>query len=230
MQTGTNKCAISRSGFLRAWVLDSPTRSQTWKTCLSAVPVCAAVGGLSRIPHGVIVTEIAAAVLAGAGASLAILSMWHERKYKALRKELAETHSKFMLAAETSLDAFCLLDAVRDSDGKLIDFQIRYLNKNAEHLLGKSRVDLMGHRLCERIPTVHTSGRFQRYCEVVETGIPMDQEYPVTEPHPLQSTWMRYQAVKLGDGLAVTCSDISSIKETQIRYEYLVEFNESASL
>jgi len=208
-------------------VLDSPTRSQTWKTCLSAVPVCAAVGGLSRIPHGVIVTEIAAAVLAGASASLAIWSIWHERKFKALRKELAETHSKFMLAAETSLDAFCLLDAVRDSDGKLIDFQIRYLNKNAEHLLGKSRADLMGHRLCERIPTAHTSGRFQRYCEVVETGIPMDREYPVTEPHPLQSTWMRYQAVKLGDGLAVTCSDISSIKETQIRYEHLVEFNES---
>ncbi|HEY2039389.1 MAG TPA: EAL domain-containing protein [Edaphobacter sp.] len=179
------------------------------------------------MPHGVIVTEIAAGILAAAGVGLAVWSLWHERRYKALYRQLEETQSKFLVAAEASLDAFCLLDAVRDPEGKLVEFRIRYMNKNMEHLLGKSRADLVGHRLCERIPSVHTSGRFHRYREVVETGIPMDQEYPVTEPHPLQSTWMRYQAVKLGDGLAVTCSDISSVKDAQIRYEHLVEFNES---
>jgi diguanylate cyclase (GGDEF)-like protein/PAS domain S-box-containing protein len=55
----------------------------------------------------------------------------------------------------------------------------------------------------------------------------MDHEYPVPQGNPLQATWLRYQAVKLGDGLAVTCSDISTIKATQARYEQLLEFNES---
>jgi diguanylate cyclase (GGDEF)-like protein/PAS domain S-box-containing protein len=42
-----------------------------------------------------------------------------------------------------------------------------------------------------------------------------------------RATWVRYQAVKLGDGLAVTATDISAVKVAQTRYEHLVEFNDS---
>jgi diguanylate cyclase (GGDEF)-like protein/PAS domain S-box-containing protein len=38
---------------------------------------------------------------------------------------------------------------------------------------------------------------------------------------------MRYQAVKLGDGIAITLSDISTLKATQERYAKLAEFNDS---
>lgn len=208
-------------------MLDPPTRTQAWKTCLSAVPVCMAAGGLSRAHYGFVFGEVTAAVIAGAGVVLAIWSLRRERRYKALCQQMEETQSQFIAAAEASLDAFSLLDALRDADGKIIDFRIRYLNKTAEHLIGKSRSNLLGQRLCETIPFAKNSGRFDRYCEVVETGVPMSQEYPVSKTNLLQATWMRYQAVKLGDGLAITCTDISAVKASQDRYEHLVEFNES---
>jgi diguanylate cyclase (GGDEF)-like protein/PAS domain S-box-containing protein len=186
-----------------------------------------AAGGFSRVHDGFVLGEVAAAVIAGAGVILAIGSLRRERKYRALCQQMEETQSQFIAAAEASLDAFSLLDVLRDADGKIIDFQIRYLNKTAEHLIGKSRAELLGQRLCETIPFAKHSGRFDRYCEVVETGVPMSQEYPVLKTNLLQATWMRYQAVKVGDGLSITCTDISAVKASQDRYEHLVEFNES---
>ena len=43
--------------------------------------------------------------------------------------------------------------------------------------------------------------------------------------HP--ATWLRSQVVKLGDGLAITFSDISEAKATQERYAHLAEFTDS---
>ncbi|RZU42852.1 PAS domain S-box-containing protein/diguanylate cyclase (GGDEF)-like protein [Edaphobacter modestus] len=208
-------------------MLDPPTRLRAWKVSVSAVPVCAVIGGLSRTHHGVVYSEIVAAGIAVAGVALAIWSLLREQEYKVLRAQLEEAQSTFLAAAEVSLDAFCLLNAMRDAEGRIVDFRIHYLNHNAERLIGKPRAELVSQSLCDKVPTAKSSGRFGRYCEVVETGISMSQEYAVLEENPLQATWVRYQAVKLGDGLAVTCSDISSIKAAQARSEHLVEFNES---
>lgn len=208
-------------------MLDSPSRPWAWKTSLSAAPVCAAIGGFSRTHHDAVLGGIAAAIAAVVGIALAILSLWRKRMHSILHKRFEEAQTKFGAAAEASLDAFFLLDAMRDASGQIIDFRIHYLNKNAELLIGRTRAEIVGQSLSEIISSVKSSGRFDRYCEVVETGLPMDLEYPVPQANPLQATWLRYQAVKLGDGLAVTCSDISTIKATQARYEQLLEFNES---
>lgn len=208
-------------------MLDSPSPPWAWKTSLSAAPVCAAIGGFSRTHHDAVLGGIAAAIAAVVGIALAILSLWRKRMHSILHKRFEEAETKFGAAAEASLDAFFLLDAMRDASGQIIDFRIHYLNKNAELLIGRTRAEIVGQSLSEIISSVKSSGRFDRYCEVVETGLPMDHEYPVPQGNPLQATWLRYQAVKLGDGLAVTCSDISTIKATQARYEQLLEFNES---
>lgn len=208
-------------------MLDSPSRPWAWKTSLSAAPACAAIGGFSRTHHDAVLGGVAAAIVAVVGIALAILSLWRKRMHSILHKRFEEAQTKFGAAAEASLDAFFLLDAMRDASGQIIDFRIHYLNKNAELLIGRTRAEIVGQSLSEIISSVKSSGRFDRYCEVVETGLPMDHEYPVPQGNPLQATWLRYQAVKLGDGLAVTCSDISTIKTTQARYEQLLEFNES---
>jgi diguanylate cyclase (GGDEF)-like protein/PAS domain S-box-containing protein len=61
---------------------------------------------------------------------------------------------------------------------------------------------------------------------VIETGEPLNEEFPVKYPG-INATWLRSQVVKLGDGLAVTFSDISEAKATQQRYVHLAEFNDS---
>jgi diguanylate cyclase (GGDEF)-like protein/PAS domain S-box-containing protein len=182
---------------------------------------------LSRTHHGIVSGGIVAAIAAASAVALAMFSLWRERMQRMLHKQAQEAQTKFGAAAEASLDAFALLDAIRDEAGRIVDFRVHYLNKNAERMIGRRRAEILGQNLCDVIPTLKSSGRFDRYCEVVETGVPMDQEYSVPEGNPLQVTWLRYQAVKLGDGLAVTFSDISTIKAAEARYEHLLEFNES---
>lgn len=208
-------------------MLDPPTRPWAWKSSLSAAPVCVAIGGLSRAHHGVVFSEILATSAAALGIAFTAWSIWRERKYKVIEQQLEEAQSTFVAAAEASLDAFSLLDAVRNPAGEIVDFRIRYLNKNAEALLGRPRLELVGKNLCSTVSSVKSSGRFDRYRNVIETGIPMSEEYPTAEDSFSHATWIRYQAVKLGDSLAVTASDISAIKAAQARYEHLVEFNDS---
>jgi diguanylate cyclase (GGDEF)-like protein/PAS domain S-box-containing protein len=182
---------------------------------------------LSRTHHGIVSGGIVTAIAAASAVALAMFSLWRERMQRMLHEQAQETQKKFGAAAEASLDAFSIVDAVRDELGRIVDFRVHYLNKNAERMIGRPRAEVLGQNLCNVIPTLKSSGRFDQYCEVVKSGVPMDQEYPVPEGNPLQATWLRYQAVKLGDGLAVTVSDISTIKAAEARYEHLLEFNES---
>lgn len=155
-----------------------------------------------------------------------VWSIWRTRKSKDYT-ELQKEHARFVEAAEASLDACSLLDAVRDNDGNITDFRIHYVNGNAERLVGLPRSELIGTSLSTVVIDLKSSNRFDRYREVVETGTPMKEEYPVMPTTAWQATWVRYQAVKLGDGIAVTCTDISDVKAAQVRYQNLAEFNDS---
>jgi len=210
---------------LRAWILDSP-RIWDWKTGLVAAPVCLALGQLWRLNHSVRFRTIAAASVAGAGVVAALWSLWREHNRNVERRGAEEAHSKFLAAVETSLDAFSILEAVRDGSDTIIDFRIQYANANAEKMTGRLRSALVGKMLSEVTPIRRTTNLFGRCCRVVETGEPLCEEYPVSQAN-LNASWVRYQIVKLGDGLALTCSDISEAKETQERYEQLVEFTDS---
>jgi len=167
------------------------------------------------------------AVLAAAGVVAALWTLWREHDRRVELRSAQESRSMFLAAAEASLDAFAILGSIRNESGEIADFRIQYVNANAENLTGKSRIDLVGHRLSEIMPTeIFTAGLFARLCDVVQTGIPVNEELPVPKGG-LRASWVRSQAIKLGDGLAITCSDISKQKDTQERFEHLVEFTDS---
>ena len=210
---------------MKAWVLDSP-RLWDWKTGLVAAPVCLVLGQLWRLNHSVRLRTVAAASVAGAGVVAALWSLWREHNLNVERRGAEDAHSKFLAAVETSLDAFSILEAVRDKSGAIVDFRIQYANANAEKMTGRLRSELLGQMLSEVTPIRKTTGLFARCCKVVETGEPLSEEYPVPQAN-INASWVRYQLVKLGDGLAFTCSNISEAKATQQRYEQLVEFTDS---
>jgi diguanylate cyclase (GGDEF)-like protein len=85
---------------------------------------------------------------------------------------------------------------------------------------------VLGNTLCSLMLVNKRGGVFKRYCQVVNTGEPLNEELPVIRSN-IKASWIRYQVVKLGDGLAITCSDISAAKETQARYQHLAEFTDS---
>jgi diguanylate cyclase (GGDEF)-like protein len=210
---------------LKASALDFP-RPWVWKTVLSALPVWIAFGQFWRVNHGAPLGALTTVSVALAATLVAVWALWREYGRAAKLKGAREAHSQFLAAAETSLDAFGLFESVRNDAGEIIDFRFLYVNANAERLVGRPRSDLLGQTLGSLTPIVSTSSMFARFCKVVDSGEPLNEEFPVNYD-TVKASWLRSQVVKLGDGLAVTFSDISEAKATQERYAHLAEFTDS---
>jgi diguanylate cyclase (GGDEF)-like protein len=171
-------------------------------------------------------------------------TLWKVRQDRGRRADRLATQTeqqRFLAAAETSLDAFAIMDAVRDDTGGVVNFRFAYVNANAEVMAGRPRVEIVGQTL-NKVLVQDVAAWLCDICrEVVETGKPASNEYEFAKPKmpatALQanalrtisgvSTWIRYQAVKLGDGVGLTCSDISVAKATQANYRQMAEFTNS---
>ncbi len=129
--------------------------------------------------------------------------------------ESAENGRRFLAAAESSLDSLYLLDAARNDAGEIVDFRFSFVNGNAARLVGSSPERLIGNLLCESMPQNHDRGFFDSYKKVAETGIPHVEEFAVDGFQGVTAEWIKIQVVQLGDGVAVTCSDISERKRLE---------------
>ena len=143
----------------------------------------------------------------------------------ALREErdrLQEERDRFHAAAESSLDALYLCEAVRSSCGEIEDFIFTYLNSNVEKMVSLPRTAMLGRRMCELFPVNRTSGLFERYKEVVLTSKPLVHEFQLQD-RDVVSSWIRIQVVKLRDGIAITASDISARKADEERILHMAQ-------
>ncbi len=152
--------------------------------------------------------------------------LWRKRERAREQKLVEEVEQRFLAAAEAGLDSFCLFDAVRGPEGRIEDFRFRYVNAKAEELLVMTREQMTGQLLSVLIPTSVTRGFIDRYREVVETGKPLDEEYQ-TQTAGVKASWLRSRAVKVGDGIAVTSTNLSQTKEIERRYEGVRSFSDS---
>jgi diguanylate cyclase (GGDEF)-like protein/PAS domain S-box-containing protein len=193
---------------------------------LSGVLVCLVFGQLWRLNHGAHLGTLISLFIALSGTGIAVWALWQERVRAEKLRGAEEAHSQFLAAAETSLDAFGLFKAERDEAGQIVDFRILYVNANAERMISRPRSDMLGQLLCSVTPMRTTEPMFARFCRVVETGESLNEEFPVGFP-AIKATWLKSQVVKLGDGLAITFSDISAAKASEERYAHLAEFTDS---
>lgn len=145
---------------------------------------------------------------------------------KLAEEALRESEKRFRVAQELSLDAFTIFHAIRNSTGEIIDFQWDYANPKAAEILGCPIDELVGHRLSDRLPNQIHSDLFQRYIQVVETGIPHDieVEYHGEAIHG----WFRNMAVKLEDGVAISFSNITDRKLQEQERLHLLELEREA--
>lgn len=134
-----------------------------------------------------------------------------------LRRERNRLHA----AAESSLDALYICEAVRNQDNEIEDFAFTYLNSNVEKMVSLPREVMLGGNMCELLPANRTSGLFDAYKRVVITGEPYVAEVAV-QAENVRSEWIRLQAVRLDDGVAITVSDISDRKRAELRLQQLL--------
>lgn len=137
-----------------------------------------------------------------------------------VNERLEQERDRFHAATESSMDSIFMCEAVRGVDGEVEDFVFTYLNSNVEKLVAIPASLLLGRRMCEVLPVNRTLGLFDRYKQVVLTGAPLAYEFPIRSKDVL-SSWLRVQAVKVGDGVAITASDITARKVTEERIVHL---------
>lgn len=221
---GNDRVERSRD-LLKALTMHPP---KTWagKAGLYGVPACLVLALLwwLRPDEGLAGWTVAA--LAAIGTGIALFTLWQEHTRSVERRGASEAHSQFLAAAEVSLDSFSLFEAVRGEDGRIVDFRFLYVNANTERLVGRPRSEMLGRTLCEVTQVNRQSKLFEKYCRVVNTGEPLNEALQI-RGSSIKASWLRFQAVKLGDGMALTCSDISAAKADEERYKHLAEFNDS---
>jgi diguanylate cyclase (GGDEF)-like protein len=132
-------------------------------------------------------------------------------KSRQAQEALRSSEERFRVTQELSLDAFTILTAVRDSQRHIVDFEWAFANAEAGRILRQPSEDLIGKRLLQILPgNLGNQALFERYVQIVEGG--QGNEIELEYNSEGISGWFRNMAIKLGDGVAVSFSDITHRK------------------
>ena len=113
----------------------------------------------------------------------------------------------------SSLNGIMAFRAVRNGAGAIVDFEWLLSNPAACKMVGRTADYLMGKRLLAELPGNKTDGLFDLYVQVTESGQPVQHQFHYR--HKGIDTWFENIAVPLGDGFAVTFSDITPLKRSE---------------
>ncbi|HEY9641905.1 MAG TPA: PAS domain S-box protein [Coleofasciculaceae cyanobacterium] len=128
---------------------------------------------------------------------------------------LRKSDARFRAAAEGSFDAIYILKSVRDKAGELIDFQFVDLNEHGAKLISLKKENILGQNLCDLLPVNRTQGFFEKYKQVVETGIPLVEEFPSQGTPGVTASWLHHQVMPFEDGVTITTRDITERKQAE---------------
>jgi signal transduction histidine kinase len=123
--------------------------------------------------------------------------------------DLRRSDARLRAAVEGSLDAMAILAAVRDSGGRVSDFVVVDLNRNAERLLERRREDVVSRRLSALWPLDALRPVLDRSVSVMAQRQALEEELEVSLPGSPRR-WLHHQIVPLEDGVAIQARDTTS--------------------
>ncbi|MEG4073001.1 PAS domain S-box protein [Microcoleus sp. Pol14C2] len=126
--------------------------------------------------------------------------------------KLQESEERFRVFQELSLDGFNVFRSIRD-ESTIVDFEWEYVNPAAAKIQQSTPEELIGKRLLQVLPGHKDNNLFDRYVEVIETGIPLETEIYYNSEGIVG--WFRIMTVKLGDGIAISFGDITKRKQVE---------------
>ena len=162
--------------------------------------------------------EVSSVILPDRATSFVILRDITERKQDITERRQAEEALRagstlLNGVLESSLSGIMAFKSIRDAQGRITDFEWQLCNATAERMVGRRATDLVGRKLLAEMPGNKADGLFDKYVVVVETGRPLHHEHYYE--HEGLKTWFDTCAVQLGDGFAVTFSDITVRKRAE---------------
>lgn len=128
--------------------------------------------------------------------------------------KVSRSRQRLAAAHDLSPDGFMVFRAIRDENLDITDFTFEYANDAGAKIAGRSVDELIGGGLLDILPGNKDEGLFDGYVSVVETGDPF--KTTVYYAHEGIDLWIRVSAIKLDDGFAVSFSDVTERKKTEI--------------
>lgn len=138
-----------------------------------------------------------------------------DTKSKDIEEQLRCSEERFRTSIENMLECFGIYSAIRDDLGRITDFKVIYVNEAACKSNRMTREEQIGRGLCELLPSHRSTGLFDEYCQVVETGEPFAKDFLIYEDVYGKDRLLRafdVRAVKLSDGFAASWRDITQRK------------------
>ncbi len=139
--------------------------------------------------------------------------------------------ARFRAVLDAGLDAFVIVDAMRNADGSIREFNIVDANARAINMAAERVAELRGTSLLDAFPHSRESGLWEHLETVLDTRQPLE----VTQYAPIPSLpgrWVLRQLVPIGDGVAISSRDITSrhmermaLEASEARHRQLFESN-----
>jgi PAS domain S-box-containing protein len=123
----------------------------------------------------------------------------------AVRSGLA-AEERFRSAQEVSLDAFVILEPIRDA-GRVVDFRWTYANPMADSMRPGGISTLLGRRVTDAFPDETGRDMVERFKRLLDAGGPDDID--VRRVIDGDERWVRSSGVRLGRDIAVTFRDVT---------------------
>jgi PAS domain S-box-containing protein len=120
------------------------------------------------------------------------------------RSQLTESMSAFMNSSPVAFFLFNSELVVIDANKAAID---RFIDR-------RSKNDLVGSRLTEMVPDIEKTDRYQKYLDVIKTGVPIQMD-EIRGQGPFEKKYYSVRAFKVGNGLGIISSDITDRVEAE---------------
>jgi PAS domain-containing protein len=119
-----------------------------------------------------------------------------------------ELEQRLLATLDTIDEPVSIATAIRDRDGRILDFRLEYVNLAAARWAGVEREALIGLITGELLPDFRASGYFDSLRDVVETGVPYHREGATVADTVAGGSWIGgiydLRAIRLGDGYLST--------------------------
>jgi signal transduction histidine kinase len=169
------------------------------------------IGGLQEGADDYLVKPFSARELLARVASHLSLAKLRQEAQSAI----AASEQRFRVALGASTAGFGILQAMRDADGSIADFEWQFANSSAERLLNHSARDLVGQRASKAAAGSWVSSASFRAVlrNVLETGGARDLEVPTEQGAEAQ--WFHVSVARLADGVVMWFADITERKRAE---------------
>lgn len=140
------------------------------------------------------------------------------------RDALSSSHDVLEAALQSGLDPHVIVRAIRDSSGRIRDFEYHEINASARLALRLDRGALMEQTMLELQPEMRDSELFNSYVHSVESGEPLQlNDYEFTSD--ISGTRRRYdfRGIAVGDLFGYSWHDITEYHDALHRYQLIAE-------